>query len=205
VLIGYRIFVRYRTAEGRRLRGLKILRSDASNPSVVISGNVMTHYNFKNAKIDFKYEGQNLHVRSNPADGISGLDVTARLDGDSGDESLPPGTPFKTVRDALKFAGPMPFTFDYEKETHSIIRVEGVRQNWHPKTVSVEVKQIDFFKQEPFNRAEPILCSAFYIKDVPYWWKSGITEKVNGSSSSDQGGGTSSQGGDEGEAEYADQ
>ena len=87
-------------------------------------------------------------------------------------------SPFQSVREALKFAGPMPFTFDYERETNSIIRVEGVRQNWQPKTVAVDVGKITFFQQLPFSQAIPILCSAFFLQNIPYYWKSGIVEKL---------------------------
>ena len=46
---------------------------------------------------------------------------------------LPSGSPFRDARDARKFAGPLPLTFDYEKETHSIVVIEGVRQDWNPR------------------------------------------------------------------------
>ncbi len=176
VLIGYRIFVRYKTQAGKRLRGLKILRSDASRRSVVAAGNQMTHYNFKHAKIDFQINKETLSIKSKSQDGQSDLTVKATLDDDKA--SLPAGSPFSSIKEALKFAGPMPFTFDYESESNSIIRVEGVRKNWHPRPVGVEVTRADFFTAAPFNAVEPLLCSAFYISDVPYYWKSGIVEAV---------------------------
>ena len=82
------------------------------------------------------------------------------------------------MREALKFAGPLPFTFDFEPETNSIIRIEGVRKEWHPQPISVEVEECSFFQQEPFRQVKPVLCSAFYIKDVPYYWKAGVCEKL---------------------------
>ena len=38
---------------------------------------------------------------------------------------LPPGSPFQDLVEARRFAGPLPFTFDYEVETHSIVVIEG--------------------------------------------------------------------------------
>ncbi len=158
------------------MRGLKILRSDASKRSVVLAGNQLTHYNFKLAKIDYQYTNQRLGVQSKALDGLSDLAVVADLTGSG--ECLPAGSPFATVKEALKFAGPMPFTFDYEKQTGSIIRVQGVRQNWYPQPVSVEVSKAEFFKNAPFSAVPPRLASAFYVKDIPYYWKPGIVERI---------------------------
>jgi hypothetical protein len=46
-LTGYRIFARFRTAEGRLLRGLRILRSDADRRTMVWGGNLLTHYGYR--------------------------------------------------------------------------------------------------------------------------------------------------------------
>lgn len=177
LLIGYRIFARYKTIEGRTLRGLRILRSEADRPLMVQVGNVMTHYNYHLTKVTMEREGHQLKIWSQSADKLSDLRLTAQLF-DDGSEHMPEGSPFSSVREALKFAGPMPFTFDYERETHSIIRVEGVRQNWHPQSIPVVVDRCTFFNSEPFAKSPPILCSGFYMHDVPYWWKPGIVEKV---------------------------
>jgi hypothetical protein len=204
MLIGYRLFVRYTTLAGQRLRGLKILRSDVNSSSIATSGNLLTHYNFQYSTINYSVEAGRLRLSSRPTDGRSNLTVLATLPGrpaKKGDQQkevvedekqeeaeeresnkvivpLPANSPFKTVKEALKFAGPMPFTFDYEKETNSIVRVEGVRQNWHPQPLQVEVEEIDFLKQAPFDQVEAQLCSAFYITDIPYYWKPGITEAL---------------------------
>src|SRR4051794_31447896 len=45
-LIGYRVFVRYTNNEGKRLRGLYILRSETTSPRMRIMGNFFTHYNY---------------------------------------------------------------------------------------------------------------------------------------------------------------
>jgi hypothetical protein len=87
---------------------------------------------------------------------------------------LPAGSPFKTLRDARRFAGPLPFTFDYESQTHSIIAIRGVRERWEPRLVDVDVRQANFFNHGPFRRAKPILASAFYVQDIPYRWERGV-------------------------------
>ncbi|MFN8655565.1 MAG: DUF2071 domain-containing protein [Candidatus Obscuribacterales bacterium] len=176
-LAGYRVFVRYKTRAGRRLRGLYILRSDADKDHMVAFGNLLTHYKYHKSQVTANVADGHVVVAVVSDDGLGNLSLTA--DTTVGADYLPTGTPFATVRDALKFAGPMPFTFDYERETNSIIRVEGVRQNWHPRSVAVKLAEPPaFFEQQPFAAATPILCSAFFIEDIPYYWKTGITEKV---------------------------
>lgn len=122
-LIGYRIFVRYKTNEGRRLRGLKKMRSDTDHNSMVAVGNLLTHYNFQPAEMHFELGENMLAVQSKSKDGIGDFEAVADLStalavseaGSSSGNHLPEGSPFVDLREALKFAGPMPFTFDYER------------------------------------------------------------------------------------------
>ena len=71
---------------------------------------------------------------------------------------LPVGSPFPDVRTARRFAGPLPFTFDYEPETHSIVRIQGVRKQWDPIPVHVNVLQNSFLQREPFACRFAITC-----------------------------------------------
>lgn len=176
-LAGHRIFARYRTREGRQLRGLRILRSDADRRLMVTFGNLLTHYNYHLSQVDLRHSGKTVAVSLRSSDGKADLELSTDLE--PGPDYLPEGTPFPTVRDALKYAGPLPFTFDYEEQTNSIVRIEGVRQNWHPKPVKVNVQRAAFLEQSPFCNAKPILCSAFFLENVPYYWKKGVVEKLD--------------------------
>jgi hypothetical protein len=91
---------------------------------------------------------------------------------------LPAGSPFLNVKEARRFAGPLPYTFDYEPETHSMIRIQGVRQQWHPTAVTVEILQNTFLRQEPFCRATAILANAFRVDGIPYRWNRGICTRL---------------------------
>ena len=62
-LAGYRIFTRYQTPEGRRLRGLYILRSDADKGFMVTLGKMTTHYLFEKANVDVQESNQQLTVQ----------------------------------------------------------------------------------------------------------------------------------------------
>ena len=44
-LIGYRVFVRYTTSQGKNLRGLYILKSETNKKKMQLFGNIFTHYN----------------------------------------------------------------------------------------------------------------------------------------------------------------
>lgn len=51
-LIGYRVFVRYTTSEGKKLRGLYILKSETDKKKMEIMGNIFTHYNYTTTDIE---------------------------------------------------------------------------------------------------------------------------------------------------------
>lgn len=177
-LTGYRIFVRFETREGRHLRGLRILRSDTDKPLMSLFGNVFTHYNYELASVTRKRWQDRLSIKVFTPSGKGNLEVDATIGDGTSDAELPETSPFRSLKEARQFEGPLPHTFDFEKETNSLVIVEGVRQNWRPRSILVDVKRVDFFKHPPFKSTEPRLASAFYIENVPYWWKPGICEKL---------------------------
>lgn len=175
-LCGYRIFTRFTTRRGRKLRGLRILRSDTDRRRMVTFGNLLTHYQYRLAQIRVAASEQRLEIRTSTPDAKADLHVIARLDG--GAAPLPAGSPFRDWHQARLFAGPLPFTFDYEPATHSIVLIEGVRRSWRPAPVTVEVLQNTFFDHEPFRATEPILASAFHVENIDYRWKRGVVEPL---------------------------
>ena len=50
-LIGFRVFVQYRTSAGKRLRGLYILKSETNKKKMEFFGNIFTHYNYSTTDI----------------------------------------------------------------------------------------------------------------------------------------------------------
>jgi hypothetical protein len=176
-LAGYRIFARFRTASGRNLRGLRILRSDTDRRLMAFVGNRLTHYNYHHAKVDLNMRGNLLEIQIQTPCADADLHVIAELN--DPDAGLPAGSPFASVRQARLFAGPLPYTFDYEPQTHSIIRIEGVRRDWKPRPVTVEVRHNSFFEQAPFNQVKPILANAFQVENIQYQWRRGICEALS--------------------------
>jgi hypothetical protein len=170
-LSGYRIFARLAT-RASSLRGLRILRSDTDHPWMVRAGNLLTHYQYRLCQTELSERPGEIDWNIRTPNQEADLRVVAHIDDES--EPLPAGSPFLNAKDARRFAGPLPYTFDYEAETHSLIRIQGVRQEWHPRPVRVEVLQNTFLRQETFRRATPILANAFYVHDVPYRWERGV-------------------------------
>jgi hypothetical protein len=170
-LSGYRIFARLGKGASS-LRGLRILRSDTSRRWMVNAGNLLTHYRYRlcHAEVSRRPDHIEWNIRT------PGKEADLRVLAWIGEEPapLPAGSPFLCDKDARKFAGPLPYTFDYEPETHSIIRIRGIRQEWRPKPVRVDVLENTFLSREPFCRATPILANAFYVHDIPYRWNRGI-------------------------------
>ena len=175
-LSGYRIFSRFRTSSGRTLRGLRILRSDTNRRRMVWFGNLLTHYQYRLANVALTAERGRLEIEVTTPGQEADLHVVADLTEDT--QQLPTGSPFTDWHQARLFAGPLPFTFDYERETHSIVLIEGVRQNWHPRPVGVQVHRASFFGSAAFRGAHPVLASAFHVADIPYRWKRGIIEPL---------------------------
>jgi hypothetical protein len=177
-LAGYRIFVRFRTAAGRTLRGLRILRSDTDRPLMAAAGNLLTHYGYRKSEVRWVEQEGKLEIAIRTPRAEADLRVIADLT--SKPAALPDGSPFAGLEQARKYAGPLPFTFDYEPETHSILMVQGVRKQWDPQPIRVEVLENRFVRQPPFAAAEPILANAFHLADVPYLWRRGVREALPG-------------------------
>jgi hypothetical protein len=169
-LIGYRIFARFQTQAGKRLRGLRILKSETDSRRMVVSGNLLTHYNYHYVPVQAVSTPETLTVHA------KGLDAVFHKQDNA---SLPASSVFADWREARMYAGPLPFTFDYEEQTNSIVVIEGVRENWEPRPVEAEAAT-DFFKDKMFGGAPAVLSSAFLIENVPYMWKPGRREPCAG-------------------------
>ncbi len=165
-LAGYRIFTRLRDEKGRRLRGLKILRSETDKARMVFSGNLLTHYNYRHVKL----EESDSRVRTWLPDGRPTLDLAFDLTEEP--DSPPDGSPFADLRAARNFAGPMPFTFDAEGDGRFVV-IEGKRTEWTPRPVKILDWKVGLFDEAPFRGVTPILANAFRVEGVPYRWERG--------------------------------
>lgn len=168
-LIGYRIFVRYINKEGRKMRGLYILKSETNKKKMIWLGNVFTRYNYSCTDI-----------RINDCKSLSRLisknsALEVKIQTSSTSIKLPNDSPFENWNSARRYAGPMPYTFSYDETNNSVLIVKGVRSNWKPNPIEVVSYNIGFLKQLKLNKL--ILANAFEIKDVPYEWEKGYIEK----------------------------
>ncbi|HTE06517.1 MAG TPA: DUF2071 domain-containing protein [Planctomycetota bacterium] len=171
-LSGYRIFSRYRRADGRTLRGLRILRSDADSRLMVAAGNLLTHYRYRKCVAACRRTPQALEIEITTPHAEADLAVRAEL---AEPATAPPeGSPFADLQVARRFAGPLPFTFDSEPGCDGMVLIEGVREHWHPTPVRVHVSRCTFLQRPPFDAVAPRLANAFLIENVPYRWKRGV-------------------------------
>jgi hypothetical protein len=169
-LIGYRVFVRFASAAGPRLRGLYILKSETDSRRMSFFGNLFTHYRYATTDIrQTECDGQ-LEVRSER----SGFHIAIKTNTRAADVPLPSHSPFADWRQARAFAGPMPFTFTFDEARKEVLVIEGVRQHWDPKPVQVDDYRISFLENLPVTN--PVLANAFVVEKVPYFWKKGRTE-----------------------------
>lgn len=168
-LIGYRIFVRYTNKEGKRLRGLYILKSETDKKKMEFFGNIFTHYNYTTTDIKQIEQNNTIEISSSKSK------FTVTLDKSKEPISLPEQSPFADWKEARRFAGPLPFTFTFNKETNEVLIIEGVRQNWTPNPIKVIDYNFDFLST--LQLKNPLLANAFIINNIPYYWKKGKIEQ----------------------------
>jgi hypothetical protein len=162
-LLGYRIFVRYRGTDGRKRRGLYILRSETDRARMVLLGNFFTRYRYRKLGIDW---GGNVITSS------AGLHIQRNQN--ARDIALPDSSVFPDWRTARQFAGPMPFTFSYDRRANALTTVEGIRASWKPEPVKIIEARVPLLTELGLEDAQ--LANAFTVKNVSYQWKKGITE-----------------------------
>jgi hypothetical protein len=167
VLVGYRYFVRYRSASGRNLRGLYIVRSETDKARMVRLGNFFTRYQYVKTGVRVEKHGGCLDITA--AD--TGLDISVDTESEAG---LPAGSPFPSWSEARRFSGPMPFTFTCERDKNRVLIVEGVRSDWKPRPVRVLRHHIPHLGRLGLGHA--LLANAFVVENIPYHWKKGTAE-----------------------------
>lgn len=164
-LIGYRIFTKYHTSAGKRLRGLYIIKSETDRQKMEYFGNIFTHYNYTTTDISKIKTAEETTIKSIK----SNFEVVIKNTKE--EIPLPENSIFADWKEARRFAGPLPFTFTFNNKKNEMLIIEGVRQNWKPSPILVEKYHFDFL--EKFNFSQVILANAFIINDIPYSWKKG--------------------------------
>lgn len=168
-LAGYRVFARLHDESGRRLRGLRILRSETDRPHMVWLGNLLTRYRYRHVRVRTESANGTANIHVTRADGSPSLDLALDFAEAAG---LPPGSPFSDWSTARGFAGPMPFTFSPEADG-SVVVVEGTRSNWTPRPITVCNWRVALFDEGPFSGTAPVLANAFAVEKIPYRWERG--------------------------------
>ncbi|WP_235299685.1 DUF2071 domain-containing protein [Portibacter marinus] len=164
-LIGYRIFVRYNTSYGKRLRGLYIIKSETNKKKMEFFGNIFTHYNYTTTDINIKESNGIRSFSSNKSNFLFKVNTK------DNEVELPDDSPFSKWKEARRFAGPLPFTFTYDTADNSVLIIEGVRSNWKPKTIDITEYNFGFLNGLDLEKI--VLANAFEINDIPYYWKKG--------------------------------
>jgi hypothetical protein len=170
LLAGYRVFTRLRDESGRRLRGLKIIRSETDKKRMVWAGNLLTSYNYRQVNVRVSNSGPETTVETSLGDGTRTVVLTFGEPGEG--VALPVGSPFRDQREARLFAGPMPFTFSPLSHGRFVV-VEGSREHWTPRPILVKNWEVSLFREESFRGTKPILANAFSVEGVDYRWEKG--------------------------------
>jgi len=168
-LIGYRVFVRYTNKDGKRLRGLYILKSETDKKKMEFLGNIFTHYNYSTTDITISINEEVTKIISKESRFVIEIETNGK------EILLPQNSPFRDWKEARRFAGPLPFTFTYDPKTKNVLIIEGVRQNWEPRPIKIRCYDISFLSSLNFKEIQ--LANAFVIQNIPYCWKKGKIEK----------------------------
>jgi hypothetical protein len=164
---GHRLFVRVRAKPS--LRGLYVLRTYVDRRALVPAGAVLTHYGFRHARVALEERGAGLDVEVRTSDGAGDLAATMRAETPP---APPPGSPFADWAAARRYHGPLPYTFDVERDGR-VAAVRAQRHDWEPRPVAVDVHEDAFFRGGPFAGCEPVLAGAFHVARVDYRWERG--------------------------------
>jgi hypothetical protein len=167
-LSGYRVFARLKSRPS--IRGLRILRSGADSRVMTWSGNLVTRYGYElcSARVARSDHTMNITVKGRAA---------VHLEADLRPVDQPPaGSPFRDMKEARRFDGPLPNTFGWEPETRSLVIVGAGRTAWDPVPVSVRVRELGFMDR--FAEFGPRLANVFYVENIDYTWKRGVLEAV---------------------------
>lgn len=170
-LIGYRIFVRYTTSHGKRLRGLYIIKSETNKKKMEFFGNIFTHYNYTTTDISLLEREGERSISSKMSN------FRLMIDTSKDEAELPTYSPFSEWKEARRFAGPLPFTFTFDSKDNSVLIIEGVRSNWKPKAINVIEYNFEYLDSLHLNNI--VLANAFEINDIPYYWKKGKKDICN--------------------------
>jgi hypothetical protein len=157
-MAGYRAFVRHDSR-----RGLHILRTSTDRRVMTLLGNFLTQYHYELCRFRLTQQSDGVLWSIRTPNGAADLEVFER----DATPALPPDSPFETLQDARRFAGPLPITYGYDPATRSLVSVRGIREQWDPRPASVEVLRNTL----PLPGA--VLASAFSVRDLPYRWTRG--------------------------------
>jgi hypothetical protein len=169
-LLGYRVFVRYRSSSGKALRGLYILRSETDRRIMKLSGNLFTRYNYHTTDVSWDLQSDEIGIRSES----SGLDVQVRVSDE--EPALPDGSPFESWKEARRFACPMPYTFAPDPGGKEMVIIKGVRSNWQPRPPEVIRSKVGFLERKGLSGAT--LANAFVVSNTPYRWEKGRIDRI---------------------------
>lgn len=87
-------------------------------------GNIFTHYNYTTTDIKIVNQSGTMEVRSLQSD------LLISVNENRGEVSLPFNSPFANWNEARRFAGPLPYTFDFNEITRKVLIIQGVREGF---------------------------------------------------------------------------
>jgi len=168
--VAYRLYVKARSADGQSLRGLYFVRSDADSGLVGRFGNALTDLRFHPADVELSTHGDVLTLAvqgraPSAGDGVPDGAHAPAVVGDAADalvrvetsdaaaaaaeNSLGPGSPFRSAADAAKFLTYCPLGISTDPDGRWLKLTEVVRDEsaWRERAVRVVESHFRLFER----------------------------------------------------------
>jgi uncharacterized protein YqjF (DUF2071 family) len=161
----YRVVVRHRGEPG-----VFFLRSDANNRLMCLAGNALTFFRFNHADIEYRMDGEILHVDVRPPPDHC-ADIRASYDLGGTPDTMPRTSRFQNLAQAQRFLVELYTAFGHDPLTGAVSAIGIERGHWDIRVVNdrrAGYRFIDGSARFPAGSAR--LDSIFYIEQVPYLW-----------------------------------
>ncbi|MFT3924125.1 MAG: DUF2071 domain-containing protein [Myxococcales bacterium] len=176
----YRAHVRYVDYAGRTRRGCYMVRSDTNSEAMSMAANALPEFRAHHCStypiVMARHQG-NLVLTVDSGQDAAGK-VVLVLDTEHCHQEMPAGSVFTSLAQARALLVDFDESYAHDADSDEILVLRIERGEWKIKVVSVVDSYLGFVSRGPLGqRADTVLDSVFYFREVPYRWLPLIREK----------------------------
>lgn len=156
-MVEYLAFVTFQSSDGRRMRGLYLIRSETPSSFACIASRVFSHYNFRKIDLNITETETTKRFTSTKA----GIDVSIKLDDQQSD-----GHSWENYYELSK---PRSFNFQHLARSGATLVIRGVLKGWAPQPAKVVRCHMDTVTSLGIRFDSP--PHAIHVSEVDYLWR----------------------------------